>query len=593
MKKFKQSGYLALVMIMTLILGSFLLPFNQSLLAATNHPPVAQDQSVSLEINTDVTIKLLATDEDGDKLTFDTTSHPENGFISFKDFDTLIYTPKQDYVGDDFFTFIAIDGKAHSNVAKVTITVTKSDQPRNHAPIAKDQSVKVEMGKSLTLKLEAEDVDGDKLTFSISSNPSYGEIKLNDGPYITYTPDPKYTGEDSFTFVANDGKAISNVAKVSLTIINSNHAPVAKDLSVSMIANKTLNITLSATDKDGDKLTFDTTSSPQHGTISFLDPNKYPATIVYTPIHEYVGSDSFNYIASDGKAISNEAKVSITIRRDNHAPIAQNVIATTTANHLIEISLKATDPDNDHLTYSTSTSPLHGRLAPKDLVESPEIFIYTPNAGYVGNDYFTFKATDGELTSNVATVSIQVFRENRPPVAEGQSATTTVNTGITLTLNATDPDEDPLQFVIKDGTPGHGSLSDVFDTNKVTYTPSQGFTGQDYFVFRAFDGSLYSNYATVSLSIFPRLDMPTVRPKPGNITGSKTVTLTAKTASFIKYTIDRSTPDCSLENGKRFGKSFVIASSRTIKAVACYTVGRITLPSPLATFVYRYIKYTY
>src|SRR6185503_5922513 len=105
-------------------------------------------------------------------------------------------------------------------------------------------------------------------------------------------------------------------AKVSITVRPVNDAPVASAQSLSTDEDSALNITLAATDVDGDGLTFVATA-PQHGTLSGTAPN-----LVYTPAANYNGPDCFTFMANDGKVNSAAAKVSITVRPVNDAPVA-------------------------------------------------------------------------------------------------------------------------------------------------------------------------------------------------------------------------------------------------------------------------------
>jgi hypothetical protein len=87
-----------------------------------------------------------------------------------------------------------------------------------------------------------------------------------------------------------------------------NNPPVAQDLTATTTQNTAINITLTATDSDGDSLTFATTSSPIIGVLSGNTPN-----LTYTPNENATGTDSFTFKANDGTEDSNIATVSITI----------------------------------------------------------------------------------------------------------------------------------------------------------------------------------------------------------------------------------------------------------------------------------------
>ncbi len=89
--------------------------------------------------------------------------------------------------------------------------------PTNHAPTAYSQSIAIEEGQSKTITLNGNDIDGDTLTYSVSTNPSHGTL-TGTAPNLTYTAATGYQGSDSFQFVANDGKADSTAASISITI---------------------------------------------------------------------------------------------------------------------------------------------------------------------------------------------------------------------------------------------------------------------------------------------------------------------------------------------------------------------------------------
>ncbi len=126
-----------------------------------------------------------------------------------------------------------------------------------------------------------------------------------------------------------------------------------------------------------------------------------------------------------------------TAATDNKAPVADDQDVALDENTFIDITLTATDPELDDLTFEIVDPPLNG-----DLTGTPPDVTYTPDLDFFGSDDFTFRANDGELDSNIATVSIEVGLVNGPPVADAGGPYIGVE-GVTLTLNAsasTDPD---------------------------------------------------------------------------------------------------------------------------------------------------------
>jgi hypothetical protein len=130
-------------------------------------------------------------------------------------------------------------------------------------------------------------------------------------------------------------------------------------------------------------------------------------------------------------------------------------------------------------------------------------FTYTPPRGFVGSDTFTYRITDGALTSGTATVTIAVT--NTAPVAVGESFVT--RPGQTLTIaepgllaNDTDADGDPLiVFFVTQGAQG-GTVEGSFGGG-FTYTPPPGFSGIDTVTYTVFDGVAISAEATITITV--------------------------------------------------------------------------------------------
>ena len=105
---------------------------SQSQLPIENHPPMAFDQSVSMDKNGQTNIMMVANDEDKDQLQYDITADPLQGSLDNfnKEKGTVTYMPQKDYSGDDKFSFRVIDNKgAESNEATVDISVNETSQP--------------------------------------------------------------------------------------------------------------------------------------------------------------------------------------------------------------------------------------------------------------------------------------------------------------------------------------------------------------------------------------------------------------------------------------------------------------------------------
>ena len=279
-----------------------------------------------------------------------------------------------------------------------------------------------------------------------------------------------------------------------------NTPPTANGQSVTVDEDTSVAIPLTATDPEGDPLTYSIVSVPSHGVLAGTAPS-----VTYKPNTNYNGEDSFTFKANDGKEDSNIATVGITVNPVNDAPIANDQSVETTQDTAISITLTGSDVDGDTLTFNQPMSPANGTLELDPNFSSNGNLTYTPNSGFIGSDSFTFTVSDGTVDSDPATISITVTKVNHPPVADVQSVTTDEDTPVAITLTATDPDGDPLTYIVVT-SPANGTLSGI--APELTYTPELNFNGQDSFTFKANDGQADSNIATVSIKVNPINDPP-------------------------------------------------------------------------------------
>src|SRR5205823_6481822 len=171
--------------------------------------------------------------------------------------------------------------------------------------------------------------------------------------------------------------------------------------------------------------------------------------------------------------------------RPNTPPAADNDAYGTNEDTTLTVAAPGvlandTDADGDALTAAVVNGPSHGTLT----LNANGSFTYTPSANYNGADSFTYKASDGQAFSNVATVSITVTPVNDPPVAANDGYTTPEDTALNVTApgllgNDTDVDGDSLTAVVIGG-PSHGTLT-LNANGSFTYTPATAYTGPDSF----------------------------------------------------------------------------------------------------------------
>lgn len=466
-----------------------------------NDAPKAASQAVSTEEDTPLPLTLSGTDVDGDSLTYGIVTPPAHGTLSGTGANRT-YTPAANYVGPDQFTFRVHDGTVDSPEATVSLTIT----PVNDAPVASDQSRTTNEDTALSLTLGAADVEGDPLTYTRVSGPLHGTV-TGTAPFLTYSPQPNYSGSDSFTFRVNDGTADSNTASVSLTVLPVNDVPVVRTDAYSGTEDAVLTVPAPGvlandTDVDGDFLAAELVASPHSGTLTLNADGGFR----YSPNPDFRGTDSFTYRAGDGQAFSEATTVTLTVVAVNDAPVAVGQSLSTPEDTAQPLTLSGTDVDGDPLTYQVVTGPAHGTLT-----GTPPHLTYRPATNYAGSDSFTFRVSDGTATSASTTVSITVTPVNDAPVAVAESYTTTEDEPLDQAApgvlgNDGDVDGDSLSAVLESSTT-HGTLMLGAD-GSFRYTPNPNFAGEDQFRYRAEDGVTTSAPVTVSLQVLPVNDPP-------------------------------------------------------------------------------------
>ena len=365
-----------------------------------------------------------------------------------------------------------------------------------NTPVANPVSVTTAEDSPATVTFDAADDNGDPLTYSVDTPPSHGTLSAVTNGQVTYTPNPNFSGADSFTYRASNGDLTSAPATVTITVTPVNHPPVCSSFAATTSENIAVNLFANCTDVDRDPLSIIVVAQPQHGSLA-----SFGSTLRYTPSPNYTGPDAFLYMASDGKSTSAVVSASITVNRIDQPPLAFSTSITTDEDRAATVALSASDPDGDPLTLTISSPPSHGTLS---AISAGQV-AYTPNPNFNGADSFSYTANDGALTSAPATVAITVTPVNDPPVCSALSATTAEDTTVSVTTACSDVDGDALSTVVV-SPPAHGTVTLIGDS--LQYTPAPDYNGPDAFSYTASDGSESSSPATVGITVTPVNDPP-------------------------------------------------------------------------------------
>ncbi|PSW57913.1 tandem-95 repeat protein, partial [Photobacterium leiognathi] len=449
-----------------------------------NKLPNAVNDQVKVDEDGRITLDLTKNDNDADgsfKITaiasIELTGKEQiisidNGQIEISAEGNIVFVPDTNFNGDVSFDYTITDDDGASATATVAITVKPvNDAPEfiddNNSPAGGNITAETEEDIPVSGQLMATDADGDELNFALADDslPSNGLVNVNKDGSWEYTPNTDFNGEDNFDVIVNDGKSGTDTITVNITvkpanvdplIVDNNGAPLGDSIAVTTDEDVKVSGKLSATDADGDTLTFTQSTDPKDGTVT-VDTN---GNWTYDPHPDFHGNDKFDVIVSDGKGGTDTITVNITVNpindnpvivdnSENKTPLGDSIAVTTDEDVKVSGKLSATDADGDMLTFTQSSDPKNGTVT----VDANGNWAYTPNTSFNGDDSFTVTVNDGKGGTDTITVNITVNpvndnpvivdnSENKTPLGDSIAVTTDEDVKVSGKLSATDADGD-------------------------------------------------------------------------------------------------------------------------------------------------------
>lgn len=413
------------------------------------------------------------------------------------------------------------------------LAIEAGDLHPNTAPVALDQSTATDEGTSVAITLAANDGEGDALTFAIVDVPQTGTLS-GTPPEVAYAPNAGFVGVDSFTFTATDGQSGSNVATVSITVNASSAAGLVAHWPLDEAGGDAAG---DATGHGNDGtlvgpawtggridggLRFDgaddyvaiqhlkydqvgaieavsvafwlKTTSEGHSAIVDFDRSEYwSAGLDFLPNSSAFGKLSWDTTDSAGTIQDMSSSARVDDGAWHHVVMVFDAAADRKRIY-IDGAL-----DSQHNAHGANVRLGSGATRYGFLGDGSEANGFDGdrnNLFYEGNldDVRIYH----RVLSDLEIDDLFVSEPNHAPEAGDLDLTTPRETAVAVTLDATDPDGDALYYAIIAG-PTHGALSGT--SPDLTYTPETGYTGQDAFTYKANDGELDSNLATVTILV--------------------------------------------------------------------------------------------
>ncbi|WPD13088.1 tandem-95 repeat protein [Vibrio parahaemolyticus] len=484
---------------------------------------IVADKATVVE-DTPTIINVLSNDtfESTDKVvSLDADNGPKNGTVIVNSDGTVTYTPDDNYVGEDTFTYIVTSGGV-SESTTVEVNVT----PVNDAPVAKDDIATTQEDTAVTIDVlpNDTDVDGDKLSIQSASVPeAQGKVEIVDGKLV-FTPAENFNGHAEIIYTVTDGE-LTDEAKVTVTVNPVNDAPTIKVDAVESLTEDAVNtdtvvatLTVRDTDTPEDQLTVSLENNSNGYFVLVGNEVKLTQAGVDAVNNDELNlkdltisasvSDGVNPTANDSDSlIVNRVNDAPTIKVDAVESITEDAVNTDTV--VATLTVRDTDTPEDQLAVSLENNS-NGYF----VLVGDEFKLTQAGVDAVNNDELNLKdltisasVSDGVNPTANDSDSLIVNRVNDAPTVENAIADQELSEDFatyTIDLNDAFKDSDSaLNFSVS----GNSNVLVSIENGIATISPTADWNGSETLTFTATDPSGESVSQTVDFTVAPVVDI--------------------------------------------------------------------------------------
>jgi len=390
-----------------------------------NRRPVALDDSYSVVAGQTLTVNAPGIigndyDPDGDDLIAASFFQPVNGSVSLNTAGEMTYTPDAGFTGTDSFTYTTRDDANANSTGSVTIEVIPASQT---TPVAMPDAYRTETGSPLEVAapgvLANDSAPAGSFIVSSYTSPSNGTVNgFTDGT-IEYTPDAGFTGTDTFSYTLRDSNSNQTTGTVTIEVTNTNRPPIALSDTYLAVSGETLTVDAPGIigndyDPDGDDLIAASFFQPANGSVSLNTAGE----VSYTPDDGFAGPDSFTYTIRDDADATDSGTVTFEVQPNaNRSPTAVTDRYSVFQDRTLTVNKPGIlandyDPDGDPITAISFSQPANGTVS----LNTAGTLTYTPDAGFVGTDSFSYRIRDAGSATDGSSVEVIVASDAVLPV---------------------------------------------------------------------------------------------------------------------------------------------------------------------------------
>ena len=450
--------------------------FNLTVSNTNDAPVITGTPSTAVAEDTSYSFTPAVTDDDaGDAANFSIVNSP--AWASFNSATgALTGTPTNDDIGVTSNIVITVTDSASATASLAAFSITVSNV--NDAPtITGTPAATIDEDSLYSFTPTANDVDtGDSLTFSITNAPTWASFNASTGA-LTGTPTNSDVGTTSAIeiTVTDSASATASLATFSLTVSNTNDAPVISGMPSNSVAeDSTYGFTPTASDVDaGDTLSFSISNAP-----SWTSFDASTGALTGTPTNDNIGltSNIVITVTDSASATASLAAFSISVGNTNDAPTISGTPATVVDEDVsYSFTPEVADVDSgDTLSFSIVNAPAWGSFN-----TATGALTGTPTNSDVGSHAnIVISATDsGGATASLAAFTITVSNINDAPEISGTPSTMAPeDASYSFTPVVIDVDAGDTQTFAISSPPSWATFNAA--TGALTGTPSNNDLGQ-------------------------------------------------------------------------------------------------------------------
>jgi hypothetical protein len=475
--------------------------------ASVNDPPIAANDSVTLDEDGAIELNLAANDFEieNQPMTYELLGTSMLGNISLSPQGNINFVATENAYGSETLSVLACDSEGLCNESLLQININSI----NDLPIISLQPFNLDEDTEISIDLNnwISDVEGGPLNYILNFDALNGTVNLSQTGAITYNPNENYYGIETVSFTVCDLNNSCSEGIIEFNVASVNDAPQSQNTQITLSEDSATegNLNEMVSDEDEDDLFFTILQNTQHGTfIASTD-----GSFVYAPTANYFGLDTLAYVVCDASGACDTSIISFETTFVNDLPIINSEGVQIIINNSIAGSVADNDVELDFepLIYTLLEDNSGGTF----ILQADGSYTYTPDSDTTGVFTVEYAACDPCSACEYGTLTLLVVSEedaNTPPVAFNFTGQTCPGGSIAINLlnSISDEQETSDALNLSFGTVNSGNYQLDAETQELIYQASPFASGTIVIPYYVCDNGIIEmcDTAEIILEILPQ-----------------------------------------------------------------------------------------